>query len=36
LTRQTDPAASLAQAQREMQRLLDRVGLGTGEPVARR
>jgi multiple sugar transport system substrate-binding protein len=36
LTRQADPAASLAQAQREMQRLLDRVGLGTGEPVARR
>jgi len=36
LTRQADPAASLAQAQREMQRLLNRVGLGTGEPIARR
>ncbi|MGH7507940.1 MAG: ABC transporter substrate-binding protein [Gemmatimonadales bacterium] len=36
LTRQSEPAAALAQAQTEMQRLLNRVGLGTGEPVARR
>jgi multiple sugar transport system substrate-binding protein len=36
LTRQAEPAAALARAQGEMQRLLDRVGLGTGEPVARR
>jgi multiple sugar transport system substrate-binding protein len=36
LTRQAEPAAALAQAQSEMQRLLNRVGLGTGEPVARR
>ena len=36
LTRQADPAASLAQAQSEMQRLLNRVGLGIGEPIARR
>jgi multiple sugar transport system substrate-binding protein len=36
LTRQTQPAAALAQAQLDMQRLLNRVGLGTGEPVARR
>jgi multiple sugar transport system substrate-binding protein len=36
LTRQTGPAAALAQAQAEMQRLLNRAGLGTGEPVARR
>jgi len=36
LTRQTRPAAALAQAQAEMQRLLNRSGLGTGEPVARR
>jgi multiple sugar transport system substrate-binding protein len=36
LTRQTGPAAALAQAQAEMQRLLNRSGLGTGEPVARR
>jgi multiple sugar transport system substrate-binding protein len=36
LTRQTGPAAALAQAQTEMQRLLNRAGLGTGEPVARR
>jgi len=36
LTRQTQPEAALAQAQREMQRLLNRVGLGTGGPVARR
>jgi multiple sugar transport system substrate-binding protein len=36
LTRQAEPAAALARAQTEMQRLLNRVGLGTGEPVARR
>ena len=36
LTRQTEPAAALAQAQEQMQRLLNKVGLGTGEPVARR
>jgi multiple sugar transport system substrate-binding protein len=36
LTRQTQPAAALARAQVEMQRLLNRAGLGTGEPVARR
>jgi multiple sugar transport system substrate-binding protein len=36
LTRQTTPAAALARAQREMQALLDRVGLGTGAPTARR
>ena len=36
LTRQAQPEAALAQAQREMQRLLNRVGLGTGGPVARR
>jgi multiple sugar transport system substrate-binding protein len=36
LTRQSDPATALAQAQVEMQRLLDRVGLGTGAAVARR
>jgi multiple sugar transport system substrate-binding protein len=36
LTRQTEPAAALASAQTEMQRLLNRAGLGTGEPVARR
>jgi multiple sugar transport system substrate-binding protein len=36
LTRQAEPAAALARAQAEMQRLLNRVGLGTGEPVARR
>jgi multiple sugar transport system substrate-binding protein len=36
LTRQTEPAAALARAQQEMQRLLNRVGLGTGAPVARR
>ena len=36
LTRQAEPAAALARAQAEMQRLLDRVGLGTGAPVARR
>ena len=36
LTRQTTPAAALAQAQTEMQELLDRVGLGTGASTARR
>jgi multiple sugar transport system substrate-binding protein len=36
LTRQTSPAVALARAQREMQRLLDRVGLGTGAPTASR
>ncbi len=36
LTRQTDPATALARAQTEMQRLLNRVGLGTGEAVAGR
>ena len=36
LTRQSEPAAALARAQAEMQRVLNRVGLGTGEPVARR
>jgi len=36
LTRQAQPEAALAQAQREMQRLLNRVGLGTGGPVAQR
>jgi multiple sugar transport system substrate-binding protein len=36
LTRQVEPAAALARAQREMQRLLNRVGLGTEGPVARR
>ena len=36
LTRQVEPAVALARAQAEMQRLLNRVGLGTGEPVARR
>jgi multiple sugar transport system substrate-binding protein len=36
LTRQVKPEAALADAQRDMQRLLNRVGLGTGEPVARR
>jgi ABC-type glycerol-3-phosphate transport system substrate-binding protein len=36
LTRQSEPAAALAGAQAEMQRLLNRVGLGTGAPVARR
>jgi multiple sugar transport system substrate-binding protein len=36
LTRQAEPAAALAGAQTEMQRLLNRAGLGTGEPVARR
>ncbi len=36
LTRQSEPAAALARAQEQMQRLLNRAGLGTGEPVARR
>src|SRR5688572_8499649 len=36
LTRQSEPSAALALAQSEMQRLLNRAGLGTGEPVARR
>lgn len=35
LTRQSAPATALAQAQAEMQHLLDRVGLGTGARVAR-
>jgi ABC-type glycerol-3-phosphate transport system substrate-binding protein len=36
LTRQAEPAAALARAQAEMQRVLDRAGLGTGEPIVRR
>jgi ABC-type glycerol-3-phosphate transport system substrate-binding protein len=36
LTRQTDPAQALAGAQAEMQRVLNRSGLGTGGPVAHR
>jgi ABC-type glycerol-3-phosphate transport system substrate-binding protein len=36
LTRQTTPAAALARAQRDMQVVLDRVGLGTGATTARR
>jgi multiple sugar transport system substrate-binding protein len=36
LTRQTTPAVALDRAQREMQRLLDRVGLGTGARTASR
>ena len=36
LTRQQQPAAALAHAAREMQALLDRVGLGEGGMVARR
>jgi multiple sugar transport system substrate-binding protein len=36
LTRQLEPAAALARAQAEMQKLLDRVGLGAGARVARR
>ena len=36
LTRQSEPAAALAAAQVEMQRLLNRAGLGIGERVARR
>jgi multiple sugar transport system substrate-binding protein len=34
LTRQTTPTVALDRAQREMQRLLDRVGLGTGARTA--
>jgi multiple sugar transport system substrate-binding protein len=36
LTRQSEPAEALARAQSEMQRLLNRAGLGTGGPVAHR
>ena len=36
LTRQSQPGQALDQARSEMQRLLNRVGLGEGEPVARR
>ena len=36
LTRQSTPASALARAQAEMQELLNRVGLGTGAPTARR
>jgi ABC-type glycerol-3-phosphate transport system substrate-binding protein len=36
LTRQTSPAAALARAQSEMQRVLDRAGLGAEQPVAQR
>jgi ABC-type glycerol-3-phosphate transport system substrate-binding protein len=36
LTRQREPAAALAEAQREMQQLLDRAGLGEGGPHAAR
>jgi ABC-type glycerol-3-phosphate transport system substrate-binding protein len=36
LTRQTSPAAALARAQEEMQRVLDRAGLGAERPVAQR
>jgi multiple sugar transport system substrate-binding protein len=36
LTRQSEPAEALARAQTEMQRLLNRAGLGTGGPLARR
>jgi multiple sugar transport system substrate-binding protein len=36
LTRQTSPAAALAQAQKEMQQVLDRAGLGAERPVAHR
>jgi multiple sugar transport system substrate-binding protein len=36
LTRQAEPAPALAEAQAEMQRLLDRVGLGAGAPIGRR
>jgi ABC-type glycerol-3-phosphate transport system substrate-binding protein len=36
LTRQATPEAALARAQAEMQRLLNRAGLGTGAPTARR
>jgi ABC-type glycerol-3-phosphate transport system substrate-binding protein len=36
LTQQSEPAEALARAQTEMQRLLNRAGLGTGGPVAQR
>jgi multiple sugar transport system substrate-binding protein len=36
LTRQTEPAAALARAQAEMQRALDRAGLGPEGPLVRR
>jgi multiple sugar transport system substrate-binding protein len=36
LTRQSEPAEALARAQSEMQRLLNRAGLGAGGPVAQR
>jgi multiple sugar transport system substrate-binding protein len=36
LTRQAEPAAALAQAQTQMQRLLDRVGLGAGVAAVQR
>lgn len=36
LTRQTTPAAALERAQTEMERLLDRVGLGSGAPTVQR
>jgi multiple sugar transport system substrate-binding protein len=36
LTRQSEPAAALAQAQSQMQRLLDRVGLGAGVATVQR
>lgn len=36
LTRQSTPTVALARAQAEMQELLNRVGLGTGAPTARR
>jgi multiple sugar transport system substrate-binding protein len=36
LTRQTTPALALERAQTEMERLLNRVGLGAGVPTARR
>jgi multiple sugar transport system substrate-binding protein len=36
LTRQTTPEAALARAQEEMQRLLNRVGLGAGASTAQR
>jgi ABC-type glycerol-3-phosphate transport system substrate-binding protein len=36
LTRQATPAGALAQAQTDMQRLLDRVGLGSGAATAQR
>jgi multiple sugar transport system substrate-binding protein len=36
LTRQTSPAGALARAQVEMQRVLDRAGLGAERPVAQR